>query len=972
MSFDLKQSLNFAELKRSRKIQQHNENRKKIRRVYYESSLIDNLSFHVSDELPNVVSTLALNMNTNPESTNKIVHDCLSKVLFEKDAQDEDNIINLEEIQSNAVNCTQVFKNSFNNLQSSNDSPTIDKILLHCYTDMSRKEFCSTLLNILRDAHISKSHANRLLSFIRSTLPIPNAVPTRIEQLLEFLEIDNYLLKKYMLCTICNNILSHSDTFCAKCLCSDSKCFAIVYDMNVEQLIKKIYIRLKMDIDEYREHLRTMNDRDDMNDIVFNKIYQQLLRDNTNKNFITFLLHVDGISLSESSNLKMWLFSGSIIELRPQLRNRRYNMVLFSLWFSYTEPDTQICTLKGVIIDHNHRIDLKFLSITGDSPALRNILKFIGHGGYFCCNFCYTRGQHIERKRQYFYEKKTVLRYSSTYNKESAAAEKTKKIIYGHKGISILQNILDTKLPEAIIIDYQHVSLLRHTKTVLSTIYKQFNPSHRRLIDIKLKNQCFPHFFNRRMIPFKNLSFIKAIELRNILLYGFLPLSYEFMNREQLAHFALFICSFRLYHSQPPMFGRETVRIANQLFEQYYKDHKKFYRLIQNYVLHLHSHYGNQYVNYGSLANIGCFSQEDLLGHISSNTHGTRFFCVSLEMNRSPRRKTQPKKFSPTQSSIYSPQNYLLRFEDNGELIVAKRSSIRSITEDKAIVGVGRKRRIATVEAKGSYSQCNVMYEQMTSDESNVTNEQEDIFDQSNESEEDGSLSDDNNQNQIQIHLPLTQKRKLSSLIMDDSDEDYFYRLLEESDDNLPILKQELTTNQSCCLFSVHVLYQTFDSMTNSIVQKFEKKLEVFSKKIDQLLPNSVDQGLNLYRDKDEVFRLTVMYNGKDLLTTRARDIYDFARQTLRILFTPKELNECILPPGRKHLARPALDAERFDKFHEAVRVKYHISALHYDSCYSKLIKPRLSDFLCDERKRQAKALVQSSTAAENTFQALQ
>ncbi|CAF1502844.1 unnamed protein product [Rotaria sp. Silwood1] len=70
-------------------------------------------------------------------------------------------------------------------------------------------------------------------------------------------------------------------------------------------------------------------------------------------------------------------------------------------------------------------------------------------------------------------------------------------------------------------------------------------------------------------------------------------------------------------------------------------------------------------------------------------------------MNRSPRRKTQPKKFSPTQSSICSPQNYLLRFEDNGELIVAKRSSIRSIIEDKAIVGVGTKRRTAIVEAKG-------------------------------------------------------------------------------------------------------------------------------------------------------------------------------------------------------------------------------------------------------------------------------
>jgi hypothetical protein len=193
-------------------------------------------------------------------------------------------------------------------------------------------------------------------------------------------------------------------------------------------------------------------------------------------------------------------------------------------------------------------------------------------------------------------------------------------------GTSILQDILDIKLPTAIIIDYQHVTLLRHTKTVLNTIYKGLSPSRRERLDIKLKNQCFPHFFNRRMKSFNKLSFIKAVELRNVLIYGFLPLSYEFVKREQLAHIALFICAIRLYHSQPPIFGRETATIANRLFEQYYKDHTIFYNLIQNYVLHLHSHYGNQYVNYGSLANIGCFSQEDLIGHISTNTHGTRYY----------------------------------------------------------------------------------------------------------------------------------------------------------------------------------------------------------------------------------------------------------------------------------------------------------------------------------------------------------
>ncbi|CAF1401710.1 unnamed protein product [Rotaria sp. Silwood1] len=240
--------------------------------------------------------------------------------------------------------------------------------------------------------------------------------------------------------------------------------------------------------------------------------------------------------------------------------------------------------LTGIIINENHRINIKFLSITGDSPALSKILNFIGHGGYYCCNFCYTRG------------------------------------------ISILQDILDVSLPYAILIDYQHVSLLRHTKTVLKAIYKQLKPSDRERFDNKLKYQSFPHFFNRQMKPFNKFSFIKAVELRNILFYGFLPLSFEFINIQQLAHFALFICSIRLYHSQPPMFGDKTQAIADKLFEQYYKHHRIFYSNIQNYVLHLHRHFGTQYRNYGSLANIGCFHQEDQIGHISKNIHGSNYY----------------------------------------------------------------------------------------------------------------------------------------------------------------------------------------------------------------------------------------------------------------------------------------------------------------------------------------------------------
>lgn len=193
--------------------------------------------------------------------------------------------------------------------------------------------------------------------------------------------------------------------------------------------------------------------------------------------------------------------------------------------------------------------------------------------------------------------------------------------------MSILHNILDVPLPYAVLIDYQHATLLRHTKTVLSYIYnKHLKPPHRKQLDNKLKNQPFPHFFHRQMKSFQDFSYIKAVELRNLLFYGFLPLSFDFVNIDQLAHLTLFICSIRLYHSQPPMFGTNTRDIADKLFEYYYKDHNLFYDGLQNHVLHLHRHFRVQYENYGSLANVGCFHQEDLIGHLSKNVHGSSYY----------------------------------------------------------------------------------------------------------------------------------------------------------------------------------------------------------------------------------------------------------------------------------------------------------------------------------------------------------
>ena len=54
--------------------------------------------------------------------------------------------------------------------------------------------------------------------------------------------------------------MSHQNFFCLKCPSNDSKTLTFIYDMDIEEYIRKIYIRLKTDIDQYRNQLWLMND----------------------------------------------------------------------------------------------------------------------------------------------------------------------------------------------------------------------------------------------------------------------------------------------------------------------------------------------------------------------------------------------------------------------------------------------------------------------------------------------------------------------------------------------------------------------------------------------------------------------------------------------------------------------------------------------------------------------------------------
>jgi hypothetical protein len=238
-------------------------------------------------------------------------------------------------------------------------------------------------------------------------------------------------------------------------------------------------------------------------------------------------------------------------------------------------------------------VRLKILAVTGDCSALKIALNFKAHNDYHCCYFCYLRGVHRDGKRQYSYECPYELRTTASFTRDASIASRFDRNERGHLGVSILAHVVDVPFPHAIIIDYAHASLLRHSKAMLSELYRRLRPAVRGHVDLALSSQAFPHLFHRRMKALQDLSFVKATEVRNTLFYGFLPLFHLRLPLDILSHFALYIVSMRLYHGRP-IFSNRTGEIADDLFSRYNQDFPSLHQGLENFVLHLHAHYHNQ------------------------------------------------------------------------------------------------------------------------------------------------------------------------------------------------------------------------------------------------------------------------------------------------------------------------------------------------------------------------------------------
>ncbi|CAF3394515.1 unnamed protein product [Rotaria socialis] len=641
---------------------------------------------------------------------------------------------------------------------------------LHLYTTTKMHDFCRQLVEIFRDANISNVHCSRLLKLINQVLPQPHNSPTTLKSLYGAMNIEQ-LFTKRLVCTQCQNILSGDEKTCSNCDPSNIRSIATIFDVNQRLVFTQTLNRLLNDIETYRQQIIT--DRaspHNNNGIVINHIYQKLENKYGSTPFISLLLHLDGTSLTKSSKLTLWLLSGSIVELPVHLRYRRFNMMILSVWIGYCEPDIDlwlteclqqlnILKTQGITTQTGINYTVLIYGLTGDCPAIKLATKHVNHQGYWCCWMCFIKGIHTKTKRQYYFEKNLVLRSIAEYETYSKEAQRKKKKIFGHLGCSPFATIVDVPLPQCIVIDYMHVSLLRHMRTVIQYLYQKYlKPKDRDEIDQLFHKQRFPHFFNRKMRPIKEMSYCKATELRNMLLYGLLPLIRLLLPDSVAAHLSLYVACMRLFHG-PRKLGLKTEKVANELFNVYYEDHPLFYKSIQHFTLHLHSHFADQYFLHGSLSNLGVFGQESLLGYFVKNKHGARNFGQIITNNYNidftinhrlqthltdhssninelfdlsnisideflrkshndlsmlPRRQVLPRQvFTPTQHTPPA-SHYLIVFENTNSYQIAARSSLKKINGADVLLMVRNKLVKAKLIHSGSLEDCNIEYTRLT------------------------------------------------------------------------------------------------------------------------------------------------------------------------------------------------------------------------------------------------------------------
>lgn len=382
-------------------------------------------------------------------------------------------------------------------------------------------------------------------------------------------------------------------------------------------------------------------------DVVNGSVYKQLKKDGIiGDKDITLQFNTDGLKIKKGSKKSSWAVLGNILELPARLRNK--NIILNAFWYGPKKPDMNLYLrplaeelkrlnelgFNTTTFTDTEEINIKVhtLIFTVDSvarPLLQNVNQYNGKYG---CPYCLNKGKRIPVGRGHarIYEYKECD--ARTYEQHLRFLEKvrrTKKIVKGVKGPSILSIIPSLNIIYGFPPDYMHCCLEGVTKMfTLAWFDPQYENSKfyigkkKQEFNERLKNILPPHEMTR--VPRDLDKDYKASEWKHFLINYSEPCLKGILPQRYLNHWHLFASAIRTLLQMKV--SDKDIELAEKSLKQFVKETQTLYgERFMTFNLHLLTHTPGFVKDYGALWAWSTFCFEGFNGVIKTLHNGTQY-----------------------------------------------------------------------------------------------------------------------------------------------------------------------------------------------------------------------------------------------------------------------------------------------------------------------------------------------------------
>ena len=374
-------------------------------------------------------------------------------------------------------------------------------------------------------------------------------------------------------------------------------------------------------------------------------------------------INIDGLPVGKSSNFQFWPILCSIYSLN----STPFPIAIFlgkskpplQEYFKDFIRDLNRITTDGITV-HDKKYTFSLRALLCDAPARAYVKQIKGHGGYYACEKCVTKGIYKNSSMSYPVVTDTLRTYPEFVGQQQPEH---------HIGVSPL---VDTgiDLISQVPLDYMHLVLLGVQRRLLtmwrSKIPYKLNAQQKVLLSQKLTElrTWIPTEFVRKPRALEEVDRWKATELRLFLLYigpivlrGILP-------TKQYKHFMLLFYSIRILCTERLLVNELYFEFARECLVRFVEVYSQVYTN-ENVVYNVHSlvHLADEASRFGVLDSISCFKFESYLGSIKrklrSGNSPLAQVCLRIYEQRAksvPIRKTRHNTLSLANGEVQCTQ----------------------------------------------------------------------------------------------------------------------------------------------------------------------------------------------------------------------------------------------------------------------------------------------------------------------------